>query len=190
MIKEIDMNKIEEIYDFERSEGYMKLAIDNMNYSNGVGWFLKGKKVEVKGNVESIQVRGLNITYIEVVYSIQADSLYKDQRHLFCAKGEIAEKIRKEAKVGTGIHFIAQYTGKATTVGHINGLEVIEIKEINSDLYFPYYYCPDCKALHGLRVYNSYPDKDDCYCPVCGTDLEKIYKVYDKFEQYEILRDE
>lgn len=184
---DIDFNKIEDIHDFEKSAGYAAIVSDTLSFSRGIGPFIKGKKVDVKGNVESIQIHGLNIVYIEVVYSIESDVLYRDQRHLFCARGSIAEKIRKEVNVGTGIHFIAQYNGNATSLGHNNGIEIIELKEINSDLYFPYYYCSDCKELYGLRIFNSYPDKNDRYCPVCGTEIEAIYKLYNKFEQYQIL---
>ena len=178
----LDNNNPMDLYEFENSDFYADLALDTISMSKGVGPLLKGYNVIVTGNVEGIHLSTFDELYIEVVYSIHSDMLSKDYRKLFLAKGDIASKIRQEVKVGTGISLIAQYTGAAVTFGHHNGLEVIKLNEINTDLRFPYYYCPDCNVLHGIRVYNEYPSKDDCYCPICATDLKVIYNLYKEFD--------
>lgn len=162
-----------DIKDYIKSNEYIQAISDNILKTIE----LPSKKVAVHGNLVRIVIGDTNRLSIEVVFDTTPDCFSKDKRDIFYAEGDIADRLRKEAITDTGIEFEAEYFLYNSGYKNDVRLRVNTIIKLNDKLVFPEYYCKDCDTLYGLRVFNEYPTDSDCYCPVCGNDLVKLYDM-------------
>ena len=143
--------------------------------------FLRGKKFTITGDLRAIRIGAFN----SVVAIITVD----DHSNAVSNSTEVLVEIPKD-KVES---FLKLYTDTgvklAVTYRKFEMLDIFvldEIIEYDNKLNFPYYLCtgdnPNEEAYadccHHVWGYTSADERASC--PLCGSDVIKVYNVYDK----------